>query len=590
LPVESIGNSGYAQEYLLRRALLLAMILCASAPVVAHAADPIMPLSDVRSGMRCTGLSVVRGTEVSSFDVEVLDVIADDPATGGPRLLIRVSGPAVDATGIGPGFSGSPVICEGRYAGAISEGVGSYGNLVVLATPIEEILTARPTQTPRSARSAPRIARAARPLLGPLTVGGVSSGTHRLLARAARRAGRVVLAAPPGPFGGFPAQDLRPGAAVSAAISSGDVNIAVVGTVAYRDGDQLYAFGHALDGIGRRALFMQDAYVFGVIGNPIGVPDIGAVTYKLTSSGGHPLGTFSNDAIAAVGGRVGAGPPAIPLRVSARERGGGTVTLDSLLADEREFGLGAGMAFVAPIAATTAVDRLLRTFEPSTMTACVRFRVRQLRRPIGFCNPYFDIFEAMGDIGTAADLVDSFDLAPLHIRGAAVSLAVKRGVADDVVVGADALGRARPGSKLPVRVTLQRRGGGRRTVTIRVPVPRDLRPGRRTLVLSGNGFAEDPGFIVELIEEELGGAGSIPGRGAARSAQAGSTPNRRAARSAQSARRSVRRLARRVASLKRPLGIEARFGRRERRVVLRSDQVRFDGRVKLRLRVSRARP
>jgi hypothetical protein len=586
LPVESIGNSGYAQKYLLRRALLLAMILCASAPVVAHAADPIMPLSEVRSGMRCTGLSVVRGTEVSSFDVEVLDVIADDPATGGPRILIRVSGPAVDATGIGPGFSGSPIVCDGRYAGAISEGIGSYGNLVVLATPIEDILTARPSPAPASARSAPRIARAARPLLGPLTVGGLSTGTRRLVARAARRAGRVVLAAPPGPFGGFPAQDLRPGAAVSAAISSGDVSIAVVGTVAYRDGDQLFAFGHALDGIGRRALFMQDAYVFGVIGNPIGVPDLGAITYKLTSSGGHPLGTFSNDAISAVGGRLGPGPPAIPLRVTARERGGATVTLDSLLADEREFGLGAGMAFVAPIAATTAVDRLLRTFEPSTMTACVRFRVRELRRPIGFCNPYFDIFEAMGDIGTAADLVDSFDLAPLHIRGAAVSLAVRRGVADDVVVAADALGQARPGAKVPVRVTLQRRRGRRRTVRIGVPVPRDLRPGRRTLVLSGNGFAEDPGFIVELIEEELGGAGRIPGP----AAHIGRGLGRHATRSAQSARRPVRRLARRVAALKRPLGIEARFGRRERRVVLRSNQVRFDGRVKLRLRVTRARP
>ena len=43
-----------------------------------------MPLSEVRSGMRCTGLTVIRGTEISSFDVEVIDVIADDPATGGP--------------------------------------------------------------------------------------------------------------------------------------------------------------------------------------------------------------------------------------------------------------------------------------------------------------------------------------------------------------------------------------------------------------------------------------------------------------------------------------------------------------------------
>jgi hypothetical protein len=41
--------------------------------------------------------------------------------------------------------------------------------------------------------------------------------------------------------------------------------------------------------------------------------------------------------------------------------------------------------------------------------------------------------------------------------------------------------------------------------------------------------------------------------------------------------------------MRRPLGIDAGFGRGERSVVLRSDDVRFDGRVKLRLRVPRER-
>ena len=560
------------------------MFLCVPAPVAAHAADPIVPLEEVRSGMRCTGLTVVRGTEISSFDVEVIDVIADDAATGGPRILIRVSGPAVDATGIGPGFSGSPILCDGRNAGAISEGIGAYGNHVVLATPIEEILTARPARVPASARRAPRIARAARPLLGPLTVGGLSSRTRQLVARAARRSGRVVLAAPPGPVGGYPAVEMRPGSAVGAALSTGDVSIAAVGTVAYRDGDQIYAFAHALDGIGRRALFLQDSYVFSVIGNPIGVPELGAVTYKLTSSGGHALGSFTNDTLSGSGGRLGAEPPSLPLRVTARERGGGTVRLDSRLADERRFGLGAGLSFVAPIAAGTALDRLLRTFEPTTFTLCMRFRVRQLRRPMGFCNPYFDVFEAMLDVGRAAGMVDRFDFAPLDIRGAAVSMSAARGVVDDVLVAAKPVGRARPGRRLPVRVTLQRRGGGRRTVTVHVRVPRGLPRGRATLVLSGNGFAAEPGFVIELIEGELAG-GRASGR--ARGAVAGATrPHGRAARSAP---RTVRRLARRVARMRRPLGIVARFGRGERRVVLRSDDVRFDGRVKLRLRVSGAR-
>jgi hypothetical protein len=341
--------------------------------------------------------------------------------------------------------------------------------------------------------------------------------------------------------------------------------------VAYRDGDQVFAFGHALDALGRRALFMQDSYVFGVIGNPVGIPELGAVTYKLASSRGHPLGQFTNDVFGGIGGRLGPGPPAIPLRVTARDRGdGSSVTLDSQLADERELGLGAGISFIAPLAATTALDRLLHAFQPVRLRACVRFRVDRLRRPIGFCNAYFDSFEAMFDIGRASDLVDRFDFAPLLIRSASVSLAARRGVVDEVLVAARATRSARRGTRVPVRVRVQRRGGGRRTITARVPVPRHMRPGRRTVVLAGNGFSGDPGFIIELLAAELGGAGR--------------------ATAAQSEPPTVRRLARRLRAIERPLGIEARFGRRNRRVVYRSNDVRFDGRVKVRLRVSRARP
>ncbi len=547
-----------------RRALLTVLAVLASTGV-AQAADPIMPLSDVRAGMLCTGLSVVRGTEIASFNVEVLDVIADDPAAGGARLLVRVSGPAVDATGVGPGFSGSPIICNGRNAGAISEAIGEYGNKVVLATPIEAILGARP-RAASTARRAPHLLRAARSLVGPLTVSGLSPRTRRLLTRAAARVDRTVLAAPPGPLGGYPAQDLVPGAAVAASLSTGDVALGAVGTVAYRDGDQVFAFGHALDGLGRRALFLQDAYVFGVIGNPLGVPDLGAISYKLTSSGGHPLGVVSNDTFSAIAGTLGAGPPSIPLRVTARLRGTARrVTLESRLADERSLDLGAGISLIAPLAASTAIDRLLNSLEPARLTVCTRFRVRELRKPIGFCNPYFDSFEAFGHVAEASALVDEFDLAALHIRGAAVTIAADRGFGDQVLVGARAPTRVRAGSTVEVRIALRRRGGGNRSVTARVPIPAGLRPGVRTLVLEGNGFPEDEDDLLIEFEEEISA--------------------RTTSRAVAAEPRSAAQLARAVAALRRPLGITAGFRKREPRVVVRSDDVRYDGRVRVKLRV-----
>jgi hypothetical protein len=551
-----------------RRSLLLAAALFASAAPAARASDPIMPLAEVRAGMHCTGLSVIHGTEISSFDVEVLDVIAREAGLSGPRILVRASGPAVDASGIGQGFSGSPILCEGRNAGAVSEGLGDYGNHVVLATPIEEILSDRPARALRARRDA-RLARAARPLAGPLMVSGLSARTRLLLTRAATRAGRTVLAAPSAPAAGYAPVDLRPGASVAATLSTGDVAIGGVGTVAYRDGDRVWAFGHPLDGLGRRSLFLQDSYVFGVISNPLGLMEAGAVTYKLASSAGHVLGSMTSDTTASVGGILGAEPPSIPLRVVGRDSGGRAVVLESRLADERALGYGAGLSLVAPLAAGQALERLMRSFGPITLSMCTRFRVRELRRPMGFCNPYFDVDSPLGDLADAGRKIDSFDLSPLHVDSAEVSLRARPGVVEDVLVAADAPRRVRPGERTRVRLVVQRRRGGRRRLSVPLRIPASLRPGVRTLVLAGRGdTTSEQEIVIELVGGLVGTSGDRGG---------GREP------------RSVRELARAICGLHRPLGIEARFKDRRGSLVVRSDVVSYSGSVRVPLRVLRRR-
>jgi hypothetical protein len=561
----------------LLRPVLVLLVAALAALVAAEeglAADPIMPLSDVRAGMTCTGLSVVRGTDISEFDVEVIDVLAAEAPLSGPRILIRVSGPAVDATGIGPGFSGSPIYCPDgtgtqRNAGAISEGVGDYGNHVALATPIEEILTDRPAPTPSGARSPGQAARSARPLVGPLTVSGVAPRTLRLLSAAAHRAGRPLLAAPSGPAGGFGQVELRPGAAVAASLSDGDVALGAIGTVAYRDGDAVYAFGHPLDLLGRRALFLQDAYVFSVINNPLGVPDLGAVTYKLTSSGGHTQGAITTDADAAISGNVGAEPPSIPLRVVVRGSGGGVQTLDARLADERALGLGAGLAGVAPLAAGTALERLLRSLEPVTMSMCARFSLAGRDKPLGFCNRYFFPDQALFELSEAAALVDGYDIPPLPLTGMEVRMRVAPGVKRDVILRGSAPRRVKRGQRIAVRLSLHRRRGEASSRVVHVRVPRSLRPGRHRLVIQGTGEGSFDAFAEELIEE-LGFLFGEEGSG-------------------RREPHSIRQLAARLREFHRPQGITARFRKRDATVVYRSADVLFEGRARIPLIVSRRR-
>ena len=105
-----------------------------------------------------------------------------------------------------------------------------------------------------------------------------------------------------GRSGRFPPQTLQPGSAVAVGYSNGDVRTSAIGTVAYVDGDRIWVFGHQLEGNGRRALLLQDAYVFRIINNPLQIGTI-AATYKLAASG-HDLGTVTNDGFSAVAGRT----------------------------------------------------------------------------------------------------------------------------------------------------------------------------------------------------------------------------------------------------------------------------------------------
>ena len=113
-----------------------------------------------------------------------------------------------------------------------------------------------------------------------------------------------------------------PGAAVSVGLTSGDIAIGAIGTVAYADGPNVWIYGHPLDGAGRRSLFLQDAYIHTVVNNPLAVPEVS--TYKLGSPG-NDLGTISSDGPTAVAGTLGALPPSFPLRVTAKDLDSGQV-------------------------------------------------------------------------------------------------------------------------------------------------------------------------------------------------------------------------------------------------------------------------
>src|SRR3954465_4603648 len=144
-------------------------VLLLTTVAAAQASEPIMPLSQVHRGMRCTGLSVAQGTDISSFGVEILEVVAGDPADRDPLILVRVSGPAVDQTGIAEGFSGSPISCPAHNGAQPAPPPQTGSSASRAPSPSAPATTAATSSSPpRSSRSsASRSSRPPRPTDAP---------------------------------------------------------------------------------------------------------------------------------------------------------------------------------------------------------------------------------------------------------------------------------------------------------------------------------------------------------------------------------------------------------------------------------------
>ncbi|HET6447618.1 MAG TPA: hypothetical protein VFG31_00815, partial [Conexibacter sp.] len=473
----------------MRRVIACVFLLTLLIAPRAWARDPITSLSDIHRGMHCTARTVVQGTTISDFDVDVLDVIADQDGSGA-RILVRVSGPAVATSGIASGFSGSPVYCPDAHgaignAGAISATIGQYGEDVGLVTPIEQMLNL-PVKPPSGVRRAPKLLRAAKPLASPLVLSGLSPSLGQALQRAAVAHGRALVAVPAGPLGTFPSQPLVPGASFAVGLSTGAVGAGAIGTVTYRDGDVVYGFGHPLEGAGRRALLLQDAYVFAVIANPLGVPPLSS--YKLAAPG-HTLGTLSNDALTGVVGTVGAAPRTVPLTVHVHDADTGQQTVQRTnLVDEVDLGDPDGEGLLSAIASVAVAQAVTTAFDgaPAQETGrlCLTVRLRELSRPLHACQRHLaqdaidpelppPLAMAMGDdVSVALDAIGHARFRALHLTRVDVSAAIERGLRLATIRSARIAHRVvRPGQRVGVTLRVRLLRGPLRTLrcTLRIP-------------------------------------------------------------------------------------------------------------------------
>ncbi len=318
--------------------LILALLGPASGPAAPDGA-PTMPSSELRPGMRGYGLTVFKGTQVTRFPITVLGV-ARGHLSGSDLVLIRVDGGHLVEQGIGivAGMSGSPVYVQERLIGAISYGWGFSKVPIGGVTPIHDMMAELPGPLAPGAQTAPwgAVGR----LDTPLTLEGRTYREVRISLRPAGIPGQALELSPVGtllqtsgldqgsiqrlnlslkdlplqavqgfrghrPQAGIP--PMVPGSAVGVPLLTGDIEVAATGTLTWRKGNSILAFGHPLAQLGEVHLPLSAAHIHTVL------PSY-QMSFKMASQLGL-IGEMSRDRLWAIGGRLHAPVSMVPVRL-----------------------------------------------------------------------------------------------------------------------------------------------------------------------------------------------------------------------------------------------------------------------------------
>lgn len=280
----------------------------AAAPPAAHGKKvEVMPIDDVRPGMKGHAVTVFSGEGTDRFEIEVIDVIRDYL----PRqdaILFRSSDPRLVHSGIVGGMSGSPIFIDGKLVGALAYGYRFNKDPIGGITPIknmldvdalpfrpEVLLRPRPASPAGKARAGaagwadamlglgveplpPRRrpqeldpAASLTPLGAPMAVSGFGPAATRMLGDDLGlmpvRGGSGRGQAGEGEGKGA-TKSWAPGDSVSVVLVRGDNSAAPNGTVTWvggKQGERLLAFGHPMFDAGPSYLPIADARVHVII-------------------------------------------------------------------------------------------------------------------------------------------------------------------------------------------------------------------------------------------------------------------------------------------------------------------------------------
>lgn len=303
-----------------------------------------MDTDEITPGMKGYGRTVFSGNQIETFDVEILGVLKNWESRT-DMILVKMTGGPLEKTGIIAGMSGSPVYIDNKLIGAVSHGWSFAKDAIAGVTPINAMMdvlkidsqirentfrtsnktwsTSLNTQDLdvvvrlkshglihenellKNSNSQQPFTLNLVPIQTPLIISGFDYRSLNRISPLLNKLGRFSLQSNRG-SDGLPADlhDFQPGSSIAVEIIRGDLSASAIGTVTYRDGNDILAFGHPIIQIGNTDLPMATAQVHTVLASQSG-------SVKMASPG-EIIGRITQDRRSAIAGRIGEYTQMIP--------------------------------------------------------------------------------------------------------------------------------------------------------------------------------------------------------------------------------------------------------------------------------------
>lgn len=511
-------------------ALVATLIVSVALAPGANGGTPsIMPVSDVREGMTGYGLTVFNGTQIDTFDVEVLAVLK---GFGVQRdaIVARFSGGPLAHTGVAQGMSGSPVFIDGKIIGAVAwtstftkEPLGGITPFEYMddirnrpmTPPDERSYTSAPLdpadlfnppdrperpawardiraeaepelrarEIPESWSDSPDLAKysGARlvPIQTPVSVSGIDPAAFADLQSLLDPYNMRVVQGGTMSSDSTADAELVPGAALGVALATGDISMVGVGTVTWRDGETVLGFGHPMFFKGQVDFPMSLAHVHFMWPSQV-------ISFKL-ASGGPIVGSLRQDRRFGVAGVIGELPDMLPVEINIR---GGKEPHSVRFEVVRDRDLTPNIIGVGLMGSLYDLEKL---GGPASVELTSRIEVDGFE-PIVRRNFYTD-GSGLALAARAAIRPLSFlsrnPFEPVHVRRVSFDVEFTEHIEAAFLTGLEIPRRVvRPGENLTVRALLQTYLGKDREVSADLFIPEETPDGVYTLRVGGGAEAE----------------------------------------------------------------------------------------------------